>query len=35
MSENIRQLADTLHHSDVVLNVASTIAIEAAIFARR
>ena len=32
MSENTRQLADTLHHSDVVLNVASTIAIEAAIF---
>jgi hypothetical protein len=32
MAENTRQLADTLHHSDVVLNVASTIAIEAAIF---
>jgi hypothetical protein len=32
MAENTRQLADTLHHSDVVLNVASTIAIEASIF---
>ena len=32
MAENIRQLADTLHHSDVVLNVASTIAIEASVF---
>jgi CDP-glycerol glycerophosphotransferase (TagB/SpsB family) len=32
MAENTRQLADTLQHSDVVLNVASTIAIEAAIF---
>jgi hypothetical protein len=32
MSENTRHLADTLHHSDVVLNVASTMAIEAAIF---
>jgi len=31
-AENTRHLADTLHHSDVVLNVASTIAIEAAIF---
>ena len=32
MRENTRHLADTLFHSDVVLNVASTIAIEAAIF---
>ena len=32
MAENTRHLADTLHHSDVVLNVASTIAIEASIF---
>ena len=32
MSENTRHLADTLFHSDVVLNVASTLAIEAAIF---
>jgi len=31
-AENTRHLADTLCHSDVVLNVASTIAIEAAIF---
>jgi hypothetical protein len=30
--DNTRHLADTLCHSDVVLNVASTIAIEAAIF---
>ena len=30
--ENQRHLADTMRHSDVVLNVASTIAIEAAIF---
>jgi len=30
--ENTRHLADTMHHSDVVLNVASTIAIEASIF---
>ena len=30
--ENTRHLADTMCHSDVVLNVASTIAIEAAIF---
>jgi CDP-Glycerol:Poly(glycerophosphate) glycerophosphotransferase len=32
MIENTRHLADTLCHSDVVLNVASTLAIEAAIF---
>jgi hypothetical protein len=32
MAENTRHLADTLHHSDVVLNVASTMSIEAAIF---
>jgi hypothetical protein len=32
MSENTRHLADTLYHSDVVLNVASTLAIEASIF---
>jgi hypothetical protein len=32
MPENVRHLADTLYHSDVVLNVASTIAIEASIF---
>ena len=32
MAENTRHLADTLYHSDVVLNVASTIAIEASIF---
>jgi len=32
MMENTRHLADTLYHSAVVLNVASTIAIEAAIF---
>ena len=31
-SDNTGHLADTMHHSDVVLNVASTIAIEAAIF---
>jgi len=31
-TENTRHLADTMCHSDVVLNVASTIAIEAAIF---
>ena len=31
-ADNTRHLADTMHHSDVVLNVASTIAIEAAIF---
>ena len=30
--ENTRHLADTMCHSDVVLNVASTIAIEAAVF---
>jgi len=30
--ENTRHLADTMRHSDVVLNVASTIAIEASIF---
>ena len=30
--ENQRHLADTMRHSDVVMNVASTIAIEAAIF---
>jgi hypothetical protein len=30
--ENTRHLADTMKHSDVVLNVASTIAIEASIF---
>jgi hypothetical protein len=32
MLENTRHLADTLCHSDVVINVASTIAIEASIF---
>jgi len=32
MAENTRHLADTLHHSDVVLNVASTMSIEASIF---
>jgi CDP-Glycerol:Poly(glycerophosphate) glycerophosphotransferase len=32
MSENTRHLANTMHHSDVVLNVASTLAIEASIF---
>ena len=32
MAENTRHLADTLYHSDVVLNVASTIAIEASVF---
>jgi hypothetical protein len=31
-SESQRHLADTMRHSDVVMNVASTIAIEAAIF---
>jgi CDP-Glycerol:Poly(glycerophosphate) glycerophosphotransferase len=31
-AENTRHLADTMYHSDVVLNVASTIAIEASIF---
>jgi hypothetical protein len=31
-AENQQHLADTLRHSDVVINVASTIAIEAAIF---
>jgi hypothetical protein len=31
-AENTRHLADTMFHSDVVLNVASTIAIEASIF---
>ena len=31
-AENQRHLADTMRHSDVVVNVASTIAIEAAIF---
>jgi CDP-Glycerol:Poly(glycerophosphate) glycerophosphotransferase len=31
-AENTRHLADTMCHSDVVLNVASTIAIEASIF---
>ncbi len=30
--DNQRHLADTMRHSDVVVNVASTIAIEAAIF---
>jgi hypothetical protein len=32
MKENQRHLADTLRHSDVIVNVASTIAIEACIF---
>jgi CDP-Glycerol:Poly(glycerophosphate) glycerophosphotransferase len=32
MAENTRHLANTLYHSDVVLNVASTLAIEASIF---
>jgi CDP-glycerol glycerophosphotransferase (TagB/SpsB family) len=32
MSEHQQHLADTLRHSDVVVNVASTIAIEASIF---
>ena len=32
MSENTRHLADTLRHSDVLLNVASTLAIEASVF---
>jgi CDP-Glycerol:Poly(glycerophosphate) glycerophosphotransferase len=32
MAENRRHLADTMCHSDVVINVASTIAIEASIF---
>lgn len=31
-ADNQRHLADTLRHSDVIVNVASTIAIEAAIF---
>jgi CDP-Glycerol:Poly(glycerophosphate) glycerophosphotransferase len=31
-ADNTRHLGDTMHHSDVVLNVASTISIEAAIF---
>jgi hypothetical protein len=31
-AENTRHLADTMCHSDIVLNVASTMAIEAAIF---
>jgi CDP-glycerol glycerophosphotransferase (TagB/SpsB family) len=31
-AENQRHLANTLRHSDVVVNVASTVAIEAAIF---
>jgi hypothetical protein len=31
-AENTRHLADTMFHSDVVLNVASTLAIEASIF---
>ena len=31
-AENQRHLADTMRHSDVVVNVASTLAIEAAIF---
>lgn len=31
-TENQRHLANTMHHSDVVVNVASTLAIEAAIF---
>jgi len=31
-AESTRHLADTMYHSDVVLNVASTIAIEASIF---
>ena len=31
-ADNTRHLADTMRHSDVVLNVASTISIEAAIF---
>jgi hypothetical protein len=32
MVENVRHLANTLYHSDVMLNVASTMAIEASIF---
>lgn len=32
MAEDTRHLADTLSHSDVVLNVASTLAIESSIF---
>jgi len=32
MPEHQRHLADTMHHSDVVVNVASTITIEACIF---
>lgn len=31
-AESQQHLADTLHHSDVIINVASTIAVEAAIF---
>jgi hypothetical protein len=31
-ADNQRHLANTMHHSDVVVNVASTLAIEAAIF---
>ncbi len=31
-ADNTRHLADTMHHSDVNLNVASTIAIEASVF---
>jgi hypothetical protein len=31
-ADSQQHLADTLHHSDVIINVASTIAIEAAIF---
>ena len=31
-ADNMRHLADTMCHSDVVINVASTIAIEAAVF---
>jgi hypothetical protein len=31
-AENTRHLADTMRHSDVVINVASTIAIEASVF---
>ena len=32
MPENQKHLGDTLHHADVVVNVASTISIEACIF---
>ena len=32
MPENQRHLGDTLHHADVVVNVASTISVEACIF---